>query len=124
MNELGDGLMGSQITNHCRQLAYVTVFFLVAWTSTAQALSFPPEFRGGWCSPGSRDPEFFIDPQGATEGIIECKLRRIEMDQRGLRASLMCTNATGRFVEPMPIEIAGGRLRVGNHSTTRLWKCL
>ena len=101
----------------------VVVFMALAWTSAAQALSFPPEHRGGWCQPGSRDAQFFIDPQGATMGIIQCKLRRIEMDSRGLRAALMCTNFTGKFVEPMTVEIVGGRLRQDNDAT-RMWKCL
>ena len=115
--------MGEFIPDYFRQCVPATVFVLMAWAPAAQALSFPPEHRGGWCAPDSRDPEFFIDPQGATMGIIECKLRRVEMDQRGLRASLMCTNATGRFVEPLSVEIVAGRMRRGSDSKTRLWKC-
>ena len=65
---------------------------------------------------------FFIETKSADMGVIHCKLLNTKPTQQGIKASLICTNWTGKFVERMSLNISNGNLRIGNNSEI-LRKC-
>ena len=107
-------------TSHLMLL--IPLFF----STPARAEIFPKSAVGSWCSstdPAS--PDFFIDRSSATMGIINCKVIKIRSDQITTDARLMCTNATGRHVEPMSLKIFGNNtlIRQQGSSEDVLKKC-
>lgn len=89
-----------------------------------QAQSFPNQFKGSWCVVGDRDPSFFIDSQGASMGILQCKLKFIQSSQGLTKAGLMCTNFTGKFVDAVSLEINNGLMLLDQGgAVTKFRKC-
>ncbi len=96
-------------------------FFLVPLLIASQstyAQSFPDNLQGAWCIPGE-GATFFIDPKSAQMGDIQCKLLNTQPAQQGIKASLICTNWTGKYAERMSLNISNGNLRISNDSAIR-----
>jgi len=99
-------------------------FFLVSLLLASQstyAQSFPDNLQGAWCIPGEA-ASFFIDPKSAQMGDIQCKLLNTKPTQQDIKASLICTNWTGKYVDRMSLNISNGNLRIDNDSAI-LRKC-
>ena len=94
---------------------------LLALSRSIYAQSFPENFQGAWCMPGE-DPMFFIDHKEAQMGDIKCKLLSVQPTQHGIKARLICTNWTGKYVERMSLNISHGNLRIDNDYAS-LRKC-
>ena len=98
----------------------LTIPLLLA-SQSIYAQSFPENLQGAWCMPGE-DAMFFIDTKSAQMGDIKCKLLNTQPTQQGIKARLICTNWTGKYVERMFLNISNGNLRIDNDSAL-LRKC-
>ena len=101
-------------------IKFILVSLLIASQPT-YAQSFPDNLQGAWCVPGE-DATFFIDSKGADMGVIHCKLLNMKPNQQGIKASLICKDWTGKYVDRMSLNISNGNLRFDNDSTI-LRKC-
>lgn len=101
-------------------IKFILVSLLIASHPT-YAQSFPDNLQGAWCVPGEA-ASFFIDPKSTDMGDIKCKLLNTKPTQQGIKASLICTNWTGKYVDRISLNISNGNLRIGYDSTI-LRKC-
>ena len=101
-------------------LKFILVSLLISSQPT-YAQSFPDNLHGAWCVPGEY-ATFFIEPKNARMGDIQCKLLNMKPNQQGIKASLICKDWTGKYVDRMSLNISNGNLRFDNDSTI-LRKC-
>ncbi len=106
-----------------KPLSFIKFIFvsLLIVSQPTYAQSFPDNLHGAWCVPGEA-ASFFIDPKGADMGDIKCKLLNTKPTQQGIKASLICTNWTGKYVDRISLNISNGNLLIGYDSTI-LRKC-
>ena len=94
------------LKRHALSASAMVAIALLALSGPSHAQMFPRSAIGMWCSsPDPSSPDFFIESAGARMGDIKCKLTRISSDQGSINANLMCTNFTGRYVEPMSVKV-------------------
>jgi hypothetical protein len=101
-----------------RHLTKILTLSLLVASQSTYAQSFPENLQGAWCIPGE-GATFFTDPKSAQMGDIQCKLLSTQPTQQGIKARLICTNWTGKYVERMSLDISNGNLRISNDSAIR-----
>ena len=107
---------------YIQALSKTAMIFSLMLVQVASAQSFPRDFWGGWCQAGESDPSFFIDPKGASMGILQCKLRHVQSDPQRTRAGLVCTNFTGKYVDPWTVDISRGQMLLDQGGTVSKYR--